>query len=178
MDCGLQASLSATVSRIVPRLAQTHIHGAYDAIQPSHPLWSPSSPAFNLSQHQGLFKGVSSLHHVAKQKWSPAGKEPEREPRAGSGWWQSPRLRGELASIPGPHSLAPAPLAVSACPGTGRSGSTSLSAGCPWPWESPLSENVPRQLSEWQMPFWPGEAEAGDPRLVFFFSILFLLPGS
>ena len=36
-----------------------------DAIQPSHPLWS-TSPAFNLSQHQGLFQWVSSLHHVAK----------------------------------------------------------------------------------------------------------------
>ena len=37
-----------------------------DAIQPSHPLFSPSSPAFNLSQHQGLFKWISSLHQVAK----------------------------------------------------------------------------------------------------------------
>ena len=35
--------------------AQTHAHQISDAIQPSHPLWSPSSPAFNLSQHQGLF---------------------------------------------------------------------------------------------------------------------------
>ena len=37
-----------------------------DAIQPSHPLSSPSPPAFNLSQHQGLFQWVSSLHQVAK----------------------------------------------------------------------------------------------------------------
>ena len=37
-----------------------------DAIQPSHPLLSPSLPAFNISQHQGLFKWVSSLHQVAK----------------------------------------------------------------------------------------------------------------
>ena len=35
-------------------------------IQPSHPLLSPSPPAFNLSQHQGLFQGVSSSHQVAK----------------------------------------------------------------------------------------------------------------
>ena len=62
--------------------------------------------------------GLGGLRQEEEQKWSPAGKEPEREPRAGSGWWQSPRLRGEPASIPGPHSLAPAPLAVSACPGT------------------------------------------------------------
>ena len=37
-----------------------------DAIQPSHPLSSPSPPAFNLSQHQGLFKWVNSLHQLAK----------------------------------------------------------------------------------------------------------------
>ena len=45
---------------------QTHIHWVSDAIQPSHPLSSPSPPAFNLSQHQGLFKWVNSSHHVAK----------------------------------------------------------------------------------------------------------------
>ena len=44
---------------------QTHVHWVGDAIQPSHPLLSPS-PAFNLSQHQGLFKWVSSSHQVAK----------------------------------------------------------------------------------------------------------------
>ena len=41
-------------------LAQTHVHRVGDAIQPSHPLSSPSSPAFNLSQHRGLFQWVSS----------------------------------------------------------------------------------------------------------------------
>ena len=45
---------------------QTHVHWVGDAIQPSHPLSSPSPPAFNLYQHQGLFKWVSSLHQVAK----------------------------------------------------------------------------------------------------------------
>ena len=45
---------------------QTHVHWVRDAIQPSHPLSSPSPPAFNLSQHQGLFQGVSSLHQEAK----------------------------------------------------------------------------------------------------------------
>ena len=47
-------------------LAQTHVHWVSDVIQPSHPLWSPSPPAFNLSQHQGLFQWVSSSHQVAK----------------------------------------------------------------------------------------------------------------
>ena len=47
-------------------LVQTQVHRVGDAIQPSHPLMSPSPPAFNLSQHQGLFTWVSSLHQVAK----------------------------------------------------------------------------------------------------------------
>ena len=48
---------------------QTHVHRVSDAIQPSHPLPSPSLPAVNLSQHQGLFKWVSTSHNVAI-KWS------------------------------------------------------------------------------------------------------------
>ena len=49
----------------LPELAQTHVHWAGDAIQPSHPLLSPS-PTFNLSQHQGPFKWVSSSHQVGR----------------------------------------------------------------------------------------------------------------
>ena len=49
----------------LPESTQTHVHRVGDAIQPSHPLSSPS-PALNLSQHQGLFKWVSSWHQVAK----------------------------------------------------------------------------------------------------------------
>ena len=45
---------------------QTHIHRFSDAIQPSHPLLSPSPPAPNPSQHQSLFQWVNSLHKVAK----------------------------------------------------------------------------------------------------------------
>ena len=47
-------------------LAETHVHWVGGAIQPSHPLLSPSSPVFSLSQHEGLFQWVSSLHQVAK----------------------------------------------------------------------------------------------------------------
>ena len=50
----------------LPEFTQTHVHWVNDAIQPSHPLSSPSLPVFNLSQHQGLFKWVSSSHPVAK----------------------------------------------------------------------------------------------------------------
>ena len=47
-------------------LAQIHVHRVSDEIQPSHHLLSHSLPSFNLSQHQSLFKWVSSLHQVAK----------------------------------------------------------------------------------------------------------------
>ena len=47
-------------------LTQTHVHRVSDAIQPSHPLSSPSPPPFNLSQHQSLFQWVSSSHQMAK----------------------------------------------------------------------------------------------------------------
>ena len=60
----------------LPEFTQTHVHQVGYAIQPSHLLLSPSPPAFNLSQHQGLFKLVNPLHQVAKvlefqlQHWS------------------------------------------------------------------------------------------------------------
>ena len=50
----------------LPEFTQTHVHWVSDAIQPSHPLSSPSPPALNLSQHQGLFEWDSSSHQVAK----------------------------------------------------------------------------------------------------------------
>ena len=49
-----------------PELTQTHVHRVCEAIQPSHPPLSPSPPAFNLSQHQGLFQWVRSSHMEAK----------------------------------------------------------------------------------------------------------------
>ena len=53
----------------LPESTQTYVHQVGDAIQPSHPLSSPSPPALSLSQHQGLFQRVSSSHQVAKY-WS------------------------------------------------------------------------------------------------------------
>ena len=50
----------------LPEFTQTHVHQVGDAIQPSQPLLSPSPPAPNPSQHQGLFQWVSSSHEVAK----------------------------------------------------------------------------------------------------------------
>ena len=50
----------------LPEFTQTHVHRVGDAIQPSHPLSSPSPPAPNPSQHQSLFQWVNSSHEVAK----------------------------------------------------------------------------------------------------------------
>ena len=62
MDC---STPGLPVHHQLPEFTQTHVHWVSDAIQPSHPLSSPSPPTFNLSQHQGLFKWVSSLHQMA-----------------------------------------------------------------------------------------------------------------
>ena len=66
MDCNTPGFL---VHHHLREFAQTHIHWVSDAIQPSHPLLSPSLPSFNLSQHQGFFLWVSPSHQVAKY-WS------------------------------------------------------------------------------------------------------------
>ena len=62
MDCSMPG---LPVHHQLLEFTQTHVHRVSDAIQPSHPLSSPS-PAFNLFQHQGLFQWVSSSHQVAK----------------------------------------------------------------------------------------------------------------
>ena len=61
VDCSMPGF---PVHHLLPELTQAHVHWVGDTIQPSHPLWSPSPPAF--SQHQGLFRRVSSPHQVAK----------------------------------------------------------------------------------------------------------------
>ena len=66
MDCSMPGF---PVHHQLPELTQIHVHRVGDAIQPSHPLSSPSPPAFNLSQHQGLFQWIGSLHQVPKY-WS------------------------------------------------------------------------------------------------------------
>ena len=63
MDCSTPGFL---VHYQILRFTQTHVHRVGDAIQLSHPLLSPSLPAFSLSQHQSLFKWDSSLHQVDK----------------------------------------------------------------------------------------------------------------
>ena len=63
MDC---STPGFPVHHQLSELTQTHVHWASDVIQPSHPLSSPSPPAFNLYQHQGLFQWVSSSRQMAK----------------------------------------------------------------------------------------------------------------
>ena len=63
MDCSMPG---LPLHHQLLELTQTHVLWVDDPIQPSYPLSSPSPPAFNLSQHQGLFKWVSSSHQVAK----------------------------------------------------------------------------------------------------------------
>ena len=67
MDCSMPGF---PVLQCLPEFGQTHVHWVGDAIQPSHPLLSPSPPTFNLTQHQGLFQWVSSLHQVASWSFS------------------------------------------------------------------------------------------------------------
>ena len=54
------------VHHLLPEFTQTHVHRVSDAIQPSHPLSSPSPPAPNPSQHQSLFQSANTSHEVAK----------------------------------------------------------------------------------------------------------------
>ena len=64
MDCSMPG---LPVHHQLPELAQICVHWVGDAIQPSHPVSSPSPPTFNLSQHQGLFQRFSSSHSGSDQ---------------------------------------------------------------------------------------------------------------
>ena len=63
MNCSMPG---LPVHRQLLEFTQTHVHRVGDAIQPSHPLSSPSLPASNPSQHQGLFQWINPSHEVAK----------------------------------------------------------------------------------------------------------------
>ena len=63
MECSMPG---LRVHHQFPEFIQAHVHGVSDAIQQSYLLSTPFPPAFNLSQHQGLFQAGSSSHQVAK----------------------------------------------------------------------------------------------------------------
>ena len=65
-DCSMPG---LSVYHQLPEFTQTHVHWVGDAIQPSHPLSSPSPPAFNLSQHQGLYCMSYQLHYLIFTQW-------------------------------------------------------------------------------------------------------------
>ena len=91
-----------------PESTQTHVHWVGDAIQPSYSLSSPSPPTLNLSQHQGLFKWVSSSYQVAKVlefqlqhqsfQWTP------RTDLLWMDWLDLLAVQGTLKSFPQHHS--------------------------------------------------------------------------
>ena len=68
-DPMIRSTPGLPVHHHLPEFTRTHVHRVIDAIQPSHPLLSPSPPTLNLSQHQSLFQWVSSSHQVTKY-WS------------------------------------------------------------------------------------------------------------
>ena len=103
MDC---STPGFPVHHQLPELAQTHVHRVGDAIQPSHLLSSPSPPAFNLSQHQGLFQWISSLHQVG---WSIGASDsasvlPMNIPFR-IAWFDFLAIQGTLKSLLQHHSL-------------------------------------------------------------------------
>ena len=80
MDCSMP---DFPVLHCLPEFAQTYVHWVGDAIQPSHPLSSPSPPAFNLSQHQGLFPNESALCI----RWPGASASASVLPMSSQGWF-------------------------------------------------------------------------------------------
>ena len=103
------STLGLPVHHQLPEFTQTHVHRVDDAIQPSHPLSSPSPPAPNPSQHQSLFQWVSSSHEVAKV-WSFSFSISPSKEHPGlisfrMDWLDLLAVQGTLKSLPQHHSL-------------------------------------------------------------------------
>ena len=115
---------------------QTYVHWVGDAIQPSHPLSSPSPPAINLCQHQELFKWVSSLHQVAKVlKLQLQHRSFQWTPRTGLLY---PAVQGTLKSLLQYHSSKASILRHSAF-FTVQLSHSYMTTGKPYPWlDGPL----------------------------------------
>ena len=104
MHCNTSGFL---VLHYLPEFAQTHVHWVSDTIQPSHPLSPTSSPALNLSQHQGLFQWVSSSHQVAKvlELWHQSFQWIFRTDSFRMDWFDLLAVLGTLKSLLQHHSL-------------------------------------------------------------------------
>ena len=92
---GLQHARLLCPSHLL-ELAKTHVHLISDAIQPSRPLSSPSAPAFNLSQHQGLFKWSLPTMFLGVCWFQPDGSHPGSQVVAVRGGWGWSQLEGFL----------------------------------------------------------------------------------
>jgi len=115
MDCSMPGFL---ILYYLPGLAQTHVHWVGDAIQTSHPLSSPSPPAFNLSQHQ-VFSNESALHIRWLKFWSfsfsisPSNEYSELISFR-MDWFDPLAVQGTLKSLLQHHSLKASVLQCSA----------------------------------------------------------------
>ena len=98
MDCSMPGF---PILHYLLKFAQTHVHWVDDAIQPSHPLSSPSPPVINLSQHQGLFQWVRSSHKVAKY-WSFSFSITPSSEYSGD-WFDLLAVQGIFKSSPAPQ---------------------------------------------------------------------------
>ena len=99
------------------KFAQTHVHQGSDNIQPSHPLWSPSPPAFNLSQYQGLYN--ESVHIRWPKYWSFSFSISPSNEYSGlisfrTDWFDLLAVQGTLKSLLQHHSLKASILQSSA----------------------------------------------------------------
>ena len=108
----------AALCSSIPRVCSNSSHWVGDAIQPSHPLSFPSPPAFNLSQHQGLFQCVGSSHQVAKD-WSFSFSISLSNQYSGlisfrMDWFDLLAVQGTLSSLLHHHSLKASILCHSA----------------------------------------------------------------
>ena len=105
MDCSRPVF---SVHHQLPELTQTHVHWVSDAIQPSYPLLFPSPPAFNLSQHQGLYQWVSASHQVARVLEFQLQHQPMqwifRTDFLRMDWLDLPAVQGTLKSLLQHHS--------------------------------------------------------------------------
>ena len=116
MDC---STLGFPIHHQLPEFTWTHVHWVGDAIQPSHPLSTPSSPALNLSQHQDLFSNESALCNRWPKDWSFSFNIRPSNEHSGlisfrMGWLDLLAVQGTLKSFIQHHSSKASVLQCSA----------------------------------------------------------------
>ena len=117
-DLMIHSTLGLPVHHQLLEFTQTDVHWVGDAIQPSHPLSSPSPPAHNPSQHQGLLQWANSSHEVAKVlEFQPQHQSFQRTPRLvyfRNDWLDLLAVQGTLKSLLQHHSSKASILCCSA----------------------------------------------------------------